>query len=157
MTTVRIGTEDFEVQDHYEREGLDLPPMEQAALDFVFHQMLQKIFGRLVKAQKDAGILDKPGMQEIISAFAKDYSFGDRSKKVLQEATKRAKDHIKEQIKLDGYKLSQVTTENLNELTADLVESAPIWKANAEEMVDPLLRLDPMPMTAEELEEGDNQ
>lgn len=96
------------------------------------------------KAKEDEGEPDVKKLQQELDQYVAEYEIGVRrggggsqpTDPVEKEAMALARDKVKQSLKSQGYKISDVGAEKINELAAQVLDKYPKLREQAKQIVD---------------------
>jgi hypothetical protein len=142
--TATIQGQDFEIPSPFE-EGHPCTANEAAALNQLLKENVRNNFANRVKKAVEDGTFDAKQMQKDLEQYVAEYEFGVRRggsggstpvDPVEKEAMALARDKVKQSLKSQGYKISEVGAEKINELAAQVLEKYPKLREQAKQIVD---------------------
>lgn len=122
-------------------EGHILTAGEASQLNQVYHENLRNNVAKKVKEAVDSNKFDQTEFQALIDKMASEYEFGKRraggprasTDPILREALRLATEAISTKLRSQGKKPSEFS--NLKEIAQKLVDTNPIFKEKAAEIV----------------------
>ena len=139
--SITIQKEVFTVPQPYVA-GHALTDNEAAALNQMFAENIGNNRRAAVTAAKEEGSFDHAAVQAELDAYAAEYEFGVRrggarvADPVERQAMEMAVQKVKESLKAQGYVLKDFTTDQLNGLARDALETYPVIREQAQRIVD---------------------
>lgn len=172
MLKAKLAGMEFELPLKYKTEDkIELSALEADILNAAQLEFITKRFKKYSDAQKTLGTLDLAELEVRIVAAMIDVNFKEidnegnslpflkMSLPVVKAAHKVALAHVKDAISRQGWKLSQVSKENLEALVQEKLQENDLYWHKAVEMVAPIKRLSPVsfePESAPTLEFNDD-
>jgi hypothetical protein len=137
-----IAGKTFNVYQPY-AEGHVLTANEAASLNQTFAENIRNNFAAKVKEQDEAGSFDQDTAQSQLNDYMTEYEFGQRrggggrvSDPVEARALEIAKDKVREALKGEGYKLSDVATSEITRLAKEVLDNYPAIRETARQIVE---------------------
>lgn len=111
-------------------EGHTCTGSEAGVLNQTLAENIRNNMAARVKKEIDEGTFDQASMQANIDQYIEEYEFGARRGRgptdpVEREALNMAKEHVKDALRKNGYKLADVDTSDLNRLAEQVVKENP--------------------------------
>ncbi len=172
MLKAKLAGMEFELPLKYKfNDKIELSALEAEILNAAQIEFVVKRFKKYADAQKALGLLDLEALEVRLLATMLDVNFTEINDEgnslaflkmclpVVKAAHKIALAHVKDAISRQGWKLSQVSKENLEALVQEKLQENDLYWHKAVEMVEPLKRLSPVsyePAPAPALEFNDD-
>lgn len=139
MSEVTIQDNSFKVPQPF-HEGHVCSGNESAALNQILIENTRNNFAKRVKVAIENGTFNGESMQDELDKYLAGYEFGLRrgsgpTDPVGKEANALAKDLVKTALRKKGFKMADVSTEQMNKLVAETLEKYPAVRKEAETRV----------------------
>lgn len=139
----QIQGETFSIPAPYD-EGHTLNANEAMALNQLLKENVRNNFATRVKKAKEEGAFDPKQMQQDLEQYVSEYEFGVRRggggaqpvDPIEKEALNIAKDKVKQSLKSQGYKITDVGAEKINQLAQQVLDKYPKIREQAKQIVD---------------------